>query len=100
MNGWATMDPGGGPGHPEVLSGAEEGALGIIRQAMARLRARGLVVGLEGVERALIEVGAAKLADAPEGDGPRWRLQGAHFTVRARPQPGDGIEFDFGPPGS
>ena len=81
----------------DILSNDEERALCLIRQIVAGIRARDLLVYIEAVEQELIDAGSSKLGDAAEREPSMFRLHGAHFSLTAGPQPGAGIEINFHP---
>jgi hypothetical protein len=89
------MDPAAPSLPHDVLSLEEEGALVMLREALADLRARRIPLDVAVLDRALCGVGASR-ADESGGSGPDcFTFRGAHFSIRSGPPGAGGIEVNF-----
>jgi hypothetical protein len=89
------MGPNSHPQRADILSADEEGVLCVLREIVAGLRERGIALGLDSFEAAILAAGATR-AQAPGEAGLRaYGFGGVRFTARAAEPGTDGVEVCF-----
>lgn len=79
----------------DILSADEEGVLCVLREIVAGLRERGVALGLDSFEVAILAAGAVR-AEAPGEAGLRaYALGEVRFTARPGEMGTDGVEVCF-----
>jgi hypothetical protein len=79
----------------DILSTDEEGVLCVLREIVAELRERGVFLGLDSFESAILAAGATP-AEVPEGTTLRaYGFGGVRFTVRSPEAATEGVEVCF-----
>jgi hypothetical protein len=83
------------PQRADILSADEEGVLCVLREIVAGLRERGIALGLDSFEAAILAAGATR-AEAPGEAGLRaYGFGGVRFTARGAEPGTDGVEVSF-----
>jgi hypothetical protein len=84
-------------GGVEVLSTAEENALGLLREIVAAIRLGASPVEFGALEGALASAGAFRLALAIGGNGGIFALGAVRFSLVCDARPGGAVVVDFDP---